>query len=242
MSVCTASSPSSFPSRRAGAAKRSRRSSTSTGLRTPRSPSQTSSGGWCATTTPMATSAWSSERTSCGRCRRSGRGNRASATPPGRQTRAATGSCWHDGYIDATRVDVWLWAVRIYKTRSAATAACRGGHVRVNRAAAKASTPVKVGSRVEAFVERPRILEGAAAIALDKDATARVLKRLGYTVPTGRSFWFVGRLREARDIGAAYAYARRLGLPVLLKPNDSSGDQHVSVAYTRAQFYAAARE
>jgi len=29
---------------------------------------------------------------------------------------------------------------------------------------------------------------------------------------------------------------------VLLKPNDSSGDQHVSVAYTRAQFYAAARE
>src|SRR5256712_13045110 len=83
---------------------------------------------------------------------------------------------------------------------------------------------------------------GAAAIALDKGATSRVLKRLGYTVPTGRSFWYVGRLREARDIGGAYAYARRLGLPVLLKPNDSSGDQHVCVAYTRAQFYAAARE
>src|SRR5438128_8711961 len=165
MSVCTASSPSSFPSRRAGAAKRSRRSSTSTGLRTPRSPSQTSSAGWCATTTPMATSAWSSERTSCGRCRRSGRGNRASATPPGRQTRAATGSCWHDGYIDATRVDVWLWAVRLYKTRSAATAACRGGHVRVNRAAAKASTSVKVGDRVEAFVERERILEVVTVIS-----------------------------------------------------------------------------
>jgi D-alanine-D-alanine ligase-like ATP-grasp enzyme len=83
---------------------------------------------------------------------------------------------------------------------------------------------------------------GAAAIALDKDATSRVLKRLGYTVPTGRSFWYVERLRETRDIGGAYAYAQRLGLPVLLKPNDSSGDQHVSVAYTRAQFYAAARE
>ena len=83
---------------------------------------------------------------------------------------------------------------------------------------------------------------GAAAIALDKDATSRVLKRLGYTVPTGRSFWYVGRLRDRRDIGGAYAYAQRLGLPVLLKPNDSSGDQHVSVAYTRAQFYAAARE
>jgi D-alanine-D-alanine ligase-like ATP-grasp enzyme len=83
---------------------------------------------------------------------------------------------------------------------------------------------------------------GAAAIARDKDATTRVLRRLGYTVPTGRSFWYLGRLREARDIGGAYAYARRLGLPVILKPNDSSSDRHVSVAYTRAQFYAAARE
>jgi D-alanine-D-alanine ligase-like ATP-grasp enzyme len=83
---------------------------------------------------------------------------------------------------------------------------------------------------------------GAAAIAVDKDATARVLKSAGHTVPTGRSFWYVGRMNEARDIGGAYAYARRLGLPVLLKPNDSSSDQHVSVAYTRVQFYAAARE
>ena len=83
---------------------------------------------------------------------------------------------------------------------------------------------------------------GAAAIALDKTATAHVLKRRGYTVPTGRSFAYDGRMREARDIGGAYAYARGLGLPVLLKPNDSYGDQHVSVVYTRAQFYAAARE
>jgi D-alanine-D-alanine ligase-like ATP-grasp enzyme len=83
---------------------------------------------------------------------------------------------------------------------------------------------------------------GAAAIALDKDATARVLKRAGHTVPTGRSFYYVGRMRAQRDIGSAYAYAKRLGLPVLLKPNDSSSDQHVTVAYTRAQLYAAARE
>ncbi len=83
---------------------------------------------------------------------------------------------------------------------------------------------------------------GAAAIAVDKDATARVLKRHGHTVPTGRSFYYVGRMRETRDIGSAYAYAKRLGLPVLLKPNDSSSDQHVTVAYTRSQFYAAARE
>ena len=66
--------------------------------------------------------------------------------------------------IESIRVDIWLWAVRIYKTRSAATAACRGGHVRVNRGAAKASTRVKVGDRIDAFVERPRTLEVAAVI------------------------------------------------------------------------------
>ena len=72
---------------------------------------------------------------------------------------------WHDGRIDTTRVDIWLWAVRLYKTRSAATAACRGGHVRVNRAPAKASTMVKVGDRIEAFVERERVLEVVTVIA-----------------------------------------------------------------------------
>jgi len=83
---------------------------------------------------------------------------------------------------------------------------------------------------------------GAAAIALDKDATAHLLRRFGYTVPTGRGFSYEGRLRVARDIGGAYDYARRLGLPVLVKPNDSFADQHVVVVYTRAQFYTAARE
>lgn len=54
--------------------------------------------------------------------------------------------------MDATRVDQWLWAIRICTTRSQATAACRGGHVRVNDRPAKAATPVVVGDRVQAYV------------------------------------------------------------------------------------------
>ena len=62
--------------------------------------------------------------------------------------------------MDSTRVDQWLWAVRLYKTRSSATAACRGGHVRVNGKSAKAATPVHVGDRVEATLDhRDRVLE-----------------------------------------------------------------------------------
>lgn len=46
------------------------------------------------------------------------------------------------------RVDSWLWAVRVYKTRSAATTACRAGHVRVNGEKAKAAQTVKPGDQL----------------------------------------------------------------------------------------------
>jgi ribosome-associated heat shock protein Hsp15 len=46
------------------------------------------------------------------------------------------------------RVDSWLWAVRIYRTRSAATTACRAGHVRVNGERVKASQSVKPGDEL----------------------------------------------------------------------------------------------
>lgn len=46
------------------------------------------------------------------------------------------------------RVDAWTWAVRLFKTRSAAAVACRAGHVRVNGERAKPATPVGVGDEV----------------------------------------------------------------------------------------------
>lgn len=55
------------------------------------------------------------------------------------------GGSAQDGTV---RVDSWLWAVRLYKTRTLATAACRAGHVRVNGERAKAAQPVRVGDDV----------------------------------------------------------------------------------------------
>jgi ribosome-associated heat shock protein Hsp15 len=46
------------------------------------------------------------------------------------------------------RVDSWIWAVRLAKTRSAATAACRAGHVQVNGERAKAAQSVRIGDEV----------------------------------------------------------------------------------------------
>ena len=48
----------------------------------------------------------------------------------------------------SVRIDSWLWAVRVYKTRSAATTACRAGHVRVDGERAKAAQAVRPGDEV----------------------------------------------------------------------------------------------
>lgn len=50
--------------------------------------------------------------------------------------------------VVSARVDSWVWAVRMYKTRSQATAACRAGHVRVNGDRAKSAQTIRVGDEV----------------------------------------------------------------------------------------------
>lgn len=70
------------------------------------------------------------------------------------------------GAMDEVRVDQWLWAVRVFKTRSASSAACKGGHVSVDGAPAKAATKVRAGSHVEAYAgDRRRMLEVVRPIA-----------------------------------------------------------------------------
>ncbi|MEU0190346.1 RNA-binding S4 domain-containing protein [Streptomyces afghaniensis] len=46
------------------------------------------------------------------------------------------------------RVDSWIWAVRLVKTRSLGATACRGGHVRVNGERVKPAHAVRVGDEV----------------------------------------------------------------------------------------------
>lgn len=51
------------------------------------------------------------------------------------------------------RLDKYLWAIRIFKTRSIAAEACERGKVKSNGINAKASKPVKVGDRYEIKTE-----------------------------------------------------------------------------------------
>ena len=50
---------------------------------------------------------------------------------------------------DSLRLDRWLWFTRFYKTRTAASAAVHGGHVRVNGERARAATSVRIGDEVQ---------------------------------------------------------------------------------------------
>ncbi|MCU1405911.1 MAG: RNA-binding protein [Glaciihabitans sp.] len=53
-----------------------------------------------------------------------------------------------DSAATTVRVDSWIWAVRLVKSRSIATAECRAGHVKVNGDKVKAAYSVRVGDEV----------------------------------------------------------------------------------------------
>jgi ribosome-associated heat shock protein Hsp15 len=54
-----------------------------------------------------------------------------------------------DDAADRLRIDRWLWCARLYKSRSAAADAVRGGHVRLNGQRVKPAHSVKVGDALQ---------------------------------------------------------------------------------------------
>jgi len=85
---------------------------------------------------------------------------------------------------------------------------------------------------------------GAAAIATDKAYAAYFLARLGYPVPEGQTFYsdaWCRTIGSRRDANAAYAYARALGWPVIVKPNGKGQGVAVAKAYNRRELERALR-
>ncbi len=72
------------------------------------------------------------------------------------------------------RIDKWLYAVRIFKTRTIAANACKKGKVRINGIDAKSSHSVKVGDVIE--VQNPPITRTYNVMGLaEKRMSAKVV-------------------------------------------------------------------
>lgn len=86
---------------------------------------------------------------------------------------------------------------------------------------------------------------GASEIAKDKDYANFFMKKMGYPViPKSKTFFsneWAKAIGSPRNIDAAYCYAKRLGFPVIVKPNSGSQGTGVTLAHTKREFYRAMR-
>ncbi len=75
------------------------------------------------------------------------------------------------------RIDKWLWAARIFKTRTIAAAACKKGQVSMKGAQLKASRTIKVGDVVD--VRKPPITYSFRVLqAIEKRVGAKLLPEI----------------------------------------------------------------
>ncbi|MEN9920593.1 MAG: hypothetical protein RL538_486 [Candidatus Parcubacteria bacterium] len=88
---------------------------------------------------------------------------------------------------------------------------------------------------------------GSSEIARDKDYSFFFMKSLGYSVvPDSRAFyskeWATVIGAPEQNIDAAYAHAKKIGFPVIVKPNNGTHGKGVAVVSNKREFYPALRE
>lgn len=105
---------------------------------------------------------------------------------------------------DTARADKWLWAVRLFKTRSVAAAMCGAGKVKRDGQPLKPATLLRVGDRLEVpFPEGPgtRLIEVVAVIE-KRVGAAGVLECCRERTPEqqlmARKLWSEARAEGAR--------------------------------------------
>jgi ribosome-associated heat shock protein Hsp15 len=84
--------------------------------------------------------------------------------------------------MEQARVDKWLWAARMFKTRSAATHAVLGGRVHVNGVRVKPSKEVRVGDTVDVTIDSVKRTIEVADVA-EKRGSAAVAATLYVEAP-----------------------------------------------------------
>lgn len=85
--------------------------------------------------------------------------------------------------MSEARIDKWMWAVRIFKTRTIAAEACKKGRISINGALAKAARTVKPGDVIQ--VRKPPITYSFKVLqAIEKRVGAKLVSEMMENVTT----------------------------------------------------------
>lgn len=106
------------------------------------------------------------------------------------------------------RLDKWLWAARIYKTRTLAADACKNGRVTINGAQAKPSRVVKVGDEV-GVKKSPITYTFRVKQAIEKRVGAKLLPDVLENITSAQQY----ELLEMSRISGFLGRARGTGRP-----------------------------
>ena len=110
--------------------------------------------------------------------------------------------------MSEARIDKWLWAARIYKTRSIAADACKNGRVTIGGVSVKPSRLLKVGETVN--VKKPPVTYSFRVLkAIEQRVGAKLLPEIYENVTDPKQY----ELLEMSRISGFVDRARGTGRP-----------------------------
>ena len=89
--------------------------------------------------------------------------------------------------MNEARIDKWMWAVRIFKTRTIAAEACKKGRISINGALAKAARTVKPGDVIQ--VRKPPVTYSFKVLQpIEKRVGAKLVAEMMENVTTPEQY------------------------------------------------------
>ncbi len=110
--------------------------------------------------------------------------------------------------MEEVRIDKWLWAVRIFKTRTVASEACKKGRVLIGETAVKPSRNIRTGEVIQ--VRKPPVTYSFKVLALsDKRMGAKMVSQFMENVTPQEQY----EMLELNRIGGFVDRQRGTGRP-----------------------------
>ena len=109
--------------------------------------------------------------------------------------------------MNEARIDKWMWAVRIFKTRTIAAEACKKGRISINGALAKAARTVKPGDVIQ--VRKPPVTYSFKVLqTIEKRVGAKLVAEMMENVTTPEQYELLEMSRVSGFVNRAKGTGR----------------------------------